>query len=87
MLGKTEARPQLDEDQPALDPRIETAKMAAQTQPHITTDHPPQAAPPAAAPQYRLQEVLPAIMQLAQRVGGLKHLEEIVRDLQAGKEE
>lgn len=39
--------------------------------------------PLAAPPETRLQEVLPEISRLAQRVGGLKHLEEIIRDLRA----
>ena len=37
--------------------------------------------PLAAPPESRLQEVLPEINRLAQRVGGLKQLEEIIRDL------
>lgn len=71
----------------AVDIRTETGKMAAENQPHITTDDPPAASPVNTGPQHRLQDVLPDIMQLAQRVGGLKQLEEIVHDLQAGKQD
>ena len=85
MPTKTESGPELRADQGAVQTMVETGKMAAATQPHITTDHPPPATPMPAAPQHRLGEVLPEIMQLAQRVGGLKHLEEIVHDLQTGE--
>jgi hypothetical protein len=51
--------------------------------PDVTTNpHPPaRATPPSQGPRNRLQEVLPQIKDLAQKVGGFNNLAEIAKQL------
>jgi hypothetical protein len=61
-----------------------TGETPAGVQQQAAGTHP--AAPQGAPEQGRLQDVLPEIKDLAQRVGGLQQLARIIADLQQSKE-
>ena len=76
----------------AVDPVNQARQEAAQAGSPVEPPVPPAGADttpgsaPGGSPQHRLQDVLPEITNLAQRVGGMKQLAEIIATLQQAKE-
>lgn len=73
---------QVTEPAPQSPPHDAPQPMASAA-PQETVQQQPGAAAPS---QHRLQDILPEINDLAQRVGGMKQLAEIIKTLQQSKE-
>ena len=69
----------------AVDPENQALQSARVTEPPYEEQLRAAGQDPTGAPQTRLEEVLPQIKDLAQKVGGMHQLAEIIKSLEQAK--